>query len=176
MLSIADRKIRAFDSVESVTPTNAVFSPDGRWVAYTSTARQTLAESIYVQPFPPTGAKFEIPPVPGDNPHDPLWSRDGKELFYVPRVGGFNVVPVRTRPAVAFGNPTPIVRAFDIAPNTAPRTFDVTSDGRFVGLVAPDQAAAPIGQGLSTAGMAAPRRIEVVLNWQEELKQRVPAR
>jgi hypothetical protein len=62
------------------------------------------------------------------------------------------------------------------APNTAPRTFDVTSDGRFVGLVAPDQAAAPLGDGLSTAGMAAQRRIEVVLNWQEELKTRVPTK
>jgi Tol biopolymer transport system component len=175
MLSVVDGSTRPFDTVESSTPTNAVFSPDGRWVAYASTER-TAAERIYLQPVPPTGAKYEIPPIPGDNPHEPLWSPDGKELVYVPRVGGFNVVSIRTQPTVTFGNPTPVVRAFDIAPNTTPRTFDVTRDGRFVGLAALDQETTVNAAAPTTAGTAPQRRIEVVLNWFEELKARVPTK
>src|SRR5262249_15508786 len=35
---------------------------------------------IYVQPFPPTGAKYQLSASGG---FDPLWSPDGKELFYL---------------------------------------------------------------------------------------------
>ncbi len=58
----------------------SVFSPDGRWLAYQST--ETGEDEIFVQPFPPTGAKYQLPNVL-DN-HHPLWSPDGRELFYVP--------------------------------------------------------------------------------------------
>ena len=46
-------------SVHSSDPTNAVFSPDGRWVAYTSTERNRAM--IYVQPFPASGAQHQLP-------------------------------------------------------------------------------------------------------------------
>src|SRR5262249_5211185 len=65
MLSLADKKVRPFPNVQSAEPIGATFSPDGRWVAYTSngTAGNTPSPTrgVYVQPFPPTGALYQVP-------------------------------------------------------------------------------------------------------------------
>ena len=160
--SLRDRKATPFGDVHSSTPTGAVFSPDGRWVAYASTV-EGRTTTIFVQPFPATGAKYQVPMSGAGNQHQPLWSRDGKELFYNPRPGGFEVVSVTTSPTFVFGNPVAIRRPFPAAGPTLPRAYDITPDGRFVAAVAagPDATLTP--------------RIEMVLNWFEELKQRVPA-
>jgi serine/threonine protein kinase/Tol biopolymer transport system component len=56
------------------------FSPDGKWIAYASDESGT--NEVYVQPYPPTGAKLQVstdsPPYP-----QARWSSDGRELFYV---------------------------------------------------------------------------------------------
>src|SRR5262249_38940792 len=54
------------------------FSPDGKWVAYQS--NESGRSEVYVQPFPGPGAKFQISTDGGANP---LWRRDGKELFFL---------------------------------------------------------------------------------------------
>ncbi|HEX8170280.1 MAG TPA: protein kinase [Thermoanaerobaculia bacterium] len=72
------------------------FSPDGRWVAYTSTESGT--HEVYVQPFPPTGAKWQVSVGGGEQPR---WRRDGKELYYL--------APDRTLMAVSI----PVMGAFD---------------------------------------------------------------
>jgi len=54
------------------------FSPDGKWVAYSSNEAGKF--EIFVQPFPPTGAKWQVSTSGG---FQPQWRRDGKELFYV---------------------------------------------------------------------------------------------
>jgi eukaryotic-like serine/threonine-protein kinase len=53
-------------------------APDGRWLAYAS--NETNRFEVFVQPFPTTGAKWQISQAGG---HQPQWSRDGRELFYV---------------------------------------------------------------------------------------------
>ena len=53
------------------------FSPDGRWLAYYSNESGDM--QVYVQPFPKTGAKHRVTQQLGLYP---LWSPDGKELFY----------------------------------------------------------------------------------------------
>jgi Tol biopolymer transport system component len=58
--------------------THARFSPDVRWVAYASD--ESGRSEVYVQSFPATGGKWQISSGGGDQP---LWRRDGKELFYV---------------------------------------------------------------------------------------------
>ena len=58
--------------------TSARFSPDGRWVAYSSTESGT--SEIYVQPFPGPGAKTRISTTGGRWPE---WGRDWRELFYL---------------------------------------------------------------------------------------------
>jgi Tol biopolymer transport system component len=55
-----------------------VFSPDGRWIAYQS--NETGIFEVYIQPFPPTGGKYQISRNGGAVP---LWRRDGKELFFL---------------------------------------------------------------------------------------------
>ncbi|MGI8782492.1 MAG: protein kinase domain-containing protein [Acidobacteriota bacterium] len=54
------------------------FSPDGKWIAYTS--NESAISEVYVQPFPPTGGKWLISTKGGDQP---AWRHDGKELFYL---------------------------------------------------------------------------------------------
>jgi len=57
---------------------HARFSPDGKWLAYRSPPGNSTGE-VYIQPFPATGAKWQISTAGGD---EPLWRGDGKELFY----------------------------------------------------------------------------------------------
>jgi serine/threonine-protein kinase len=100
-LALDDRKATPFGDVRSNQPIGAAFSPDGRWVAYASTV---LGDSgVFVQPFPPTGARYQIPKL--DRDYHPLWTSDGKELFYIPSSGRFAAVSVLMQPSFTFGNP-----------------------------------------------------------------------
>jgi Tol biopolymer transport system component len=165
--SLRDRKSLPFDSVQSGNPTAAVFSPDGHWIAYASshTRGANIPTAVFVQPFPGTGAKYEISAP--DRGHHPVWSPDGKKLFYVPGPTRFLSVAVNTAPSFTFSNPVAVPRVFGSANPITPRTFDIAPDGRIVGIVAGDPS--------SSSGSAA-QEIRVVLNWSEELKQRVPTR
>ena len=60
--SLLDKKATQFGDVQSQSPINAAFSPDGRWVAYTVT--EGAVTGIYVQPFPATGAKYRCRKAP----------------------------------------------------------------------------------------------------------------
>ena len=124
------------------------------------------AGSLFVQPFPTTGATYPISKGTGFHP---TWSPDGKELFYTAGAGGgtFVGVSVTTRPTFTFGNPVLVPpRLFVGRGPESERNNDITLDGkRFLGVVAAGQSAAP----------AAPQ-IRVVLNWFEELKARVPTK
>ena len=82
--TLKDRKKTLFGDVNASTlPTNAVFSPSGRWVAYQIGQSGVTEGTLYVVPFPPTGTKHLIAQQGGR----PLWSRDGRELFYRPGGG-----------------------------------------------------------------------------------------
>ena len=97
----------------------------------------------------------------------PMWSPDGQELLFNSR-GQFSVVSVVTRPSFAVGNTTAL-RSAGAARERGPgfpRDSDILPDGnRVVGVVNPN-----ITESASAAV------INVVLNWTEELKQRVPTR
>src|SRR5262249_40608089 len=79
--SVREKRAVAFDAVRSqgIQP-NGTFSPDGRWVTYASGNPSDQTSGIYVQPFPPSGAKFLI--SVGTPVTNPFWSPDGKELYY----------------------------------------------------------------------------------------------
>jgi eukaryotic-like serine/threonine-protein kinase len=147
----------------------AVFSPDGRWVAYVF--HEVGTGAVYVQPFPATGAKYQISKGVG---HSPLWSPDGKEIFYVrgtatQSAGQLVVMSLTTEPTVAFGDPVEVPSGgLEVSGGlNMPRRFDIGSDGAIIGVV-------DSGQTPSAASAAA--RIEIVLNWTEELKARVPTK
>jgi Tol biopolymer transport system component len=169
--SAKDRTSRPFGAVRSSRqPTNAAFSPNGAWVAYQS--NETGTPAVYVQPFPATGARFLASvEKPGDDPHHPLWSRDGKELFYVAGPNRFVATSVMERSGLTFSNPVPIQignwRNTFGGPSTI-RNYDVSLDGtHFVGVISP---------GATNADPAPSPQAHVVLNWFEELRQRMPAR
>jgi hypothetical protein len=126
---------------------------------------------IFVQHFPLNGTKYQLSTEnSGGGGFDPLWSPDGKELFYVSTAGNTSIVAieVRTSPSFTFGKPTSIpIGGLEFL--TGQRNYDITHDGRQ--FVAALEAGGPqAGSG----GRAARRQINVVLNWFEELKQRIP--
>ncbi|MDA1092545.1 MAG: protein kinase [Acidobacteria bacterium] len=161
--SLADKKAEPFGDVRSTSPLNAEFSPDGRWVAYT--LRTLSGANVYVEPFPATGAKYQITTVNG---HHPLWLPGGTGLSY--RVGTSEqvVVGVSTMPSFSFGNPTDA--AAEGLPQTlgvSARNYDLTRDGEAF------LAVAPVVE--NQADGAQTPEIQIVQNWVEELKRLVPA-
>lgn len=162
MLSVKGRQAAPFGDVTSIPfPTGAVFSPDGRWVAYQAGDGQTGEAITYVQPFPPTGTKYQI--ARGGRP---LWSPDGTRLYFVPGPGRFMATTVTAaNEAFAFTAPELVPRRFGLAPPGTPRTFDFVPNGRMIGINTPVE-----------SGSAAASQIHVVQNWFEELKAKVPVR
>jgi len=165
-LSLADRKTAPFGDAQSSDPTGAVFSPDGRWIAYSGGARPS-AHYIYVQPYPATGERNQIS-IEADDGHHPLWSSDGKELFFV-GPGRFVGVNITTKPTFVVGTPVAIPRGFTEG-NAASfvRSYDVSPDReRFIGVV--------VASDPARSETSAGPQLDVVLNWSQELKQKVPA-
>ena len=156
VLRMNDRKAEPFlrTPFDESTPQ---FSPDGRWLAYISDESGRL--EIYVQPYPGPGGKWQISTEGGA---EPLWNRNGRELFY--RSGSkLMAVDIATQPTFASGKPRMLFEGqYPPAPGTADN-FDVSSDGQRFLMIKPNE-----------AGEAAPTQINVVLNWFEELKQKVP--
>ena len=169
--SLQDKKAATFGDVKSSALTSAMFSPDGRWVAYefytgsADLAVVSAGDGIFVQPFPTTGAKYQISSGTGIHP---LWSLDGRELMYAPRSSAaLTAVSVTTQPAFALGNPQSVPRGgLVVGGPQLPRRYDMMRDGRLLGI-------APVSQ---TQSVAVTPEIEVVLNWFEELKSRVPTK
>ena len=56
----------------------AAFSPDGKWVAFSSTVSGQI--EVYVSPFPSTGQRWR---VSADGGSQARWRRDGSEIFYL---------------------------------------------------------------------------------------------
>jgi serine/threonine-protein kinase len=169
MLSLKDKQATRFGAVESpiTALTGAVFSPDGRWVAYASREGRT-SSAVYVEPYPPTGAKYQISRN-ADDGHHPMWSPDGAELLFSPGpVPRLDAVRVTMQPSFTFGEATPVPRPFQSASPSFERPYDISRDGqRFLGLIDAAQ---------MRAGAPAGPQIQVVLNWHEELKRLVPTK
>jgi eukaryotic-like serine/threonine-protein kinase len=130
-----------------------VFSPDGHWMAYES--NETKRMEIYVQPFPGPGGKWQISTEGGGRPE---WSHDGKEIFY--RSGNkLMAVPVETKPSFSAGKPE---RLFEDNYFFSGHYYDVMPDGKHFVFIQNAPHSVKVTQ------------INVVLNWLEELKRRVP--
>ena len=137
------------------------FSPDGRWLAYFS--NESVTTQVYVQPFPKTGAKHRVTQQGGTHP---LWSPDGSELFY--RKGPLLMgIDIATEPAFSFGTEQALgMRGFLYAFGPT-RPYDITPDGQRFLMIFPADLADSVTETPA-------EQINVVLNWFEELKERVP--
>jgi serine/threonine protein kinase/Tol biopolymer transport system component len=130
-------------------------SPDGRWIAFVSA--ESGRNEIYVGRFPGGGEKVTISTGGGN---EPVWSRNGKELFY--RSGdAMMAVDVATGPVFNAGKPRRLFeKHFEPSLALWP-AYDVSSDGqRFLMVKRLDQDDPPT-------------QINVVTNWFDELKRAV---
>ncbi|HEY4579593.1 MAG TPA: hypothetical protein VIG89_01040, partial [Candidatus Acidoferrales bacterium] len=136
------------------------FSPDGRWLAYQS--NESGNNEVYVRPFPGTGGKWQISTGGG---YMPKWSRNGKELFY--RTTDSKImVATYTASGDSFRADKPqLWSPGQFAPfGGGVGNFDLHPDGkRFAVLKSQGTEQAP-----------AVNKVNIVLNWFEELKRRVP--
>ncbi len=148
---------------ESYIEAWAEISPDGRWMAYQSDV--SGKPEVYVRPFPDVNkGKSTVSTTSGTFP---LWSPDGRELFY--RNGdAVMAVKVETDPAFKPGKPEVLFQGKYVQ-LTNRATWAIGRDGRFLMMKAVESAGkAPAAES--------PRKIHVVLNWLEELKPRVPTK
>jgi serine/threonine-protein kinase len=140
-------------------------SPDGRYVAYVSD--ESGKEEIYVRSFPDmNGGKWQVSSSGG---HTPLWSPDGQELFY--RSGDATLaVEVETGPAFKRGNSEILFQGTYLSDTSLLFTmtpWDIHPDDEKFLMIKP-----PAGSG--QPGTPALTKTIIVLNWFEELKERVP--
>jgi Tol biopolymer transport system component len=105
------------------------FSPDGRWIAYTST--ETGRDEVYVAPFPSTGGKWQVSLVGGSWPR---WRGDGREIFFQNAEGMMMVATVD-----GSGTAFVVVAAQPLFPSlmrtagwvgSTSYNYDVTADGQ----------------------------------------------
>jgi serine/threonine-protein kinase len=132
-------------------------SPDGRYIAYSS--NESGKQEVYVRPFPDvdSGGRWQVSTDGGENP---LWSPDGRELFYR-NEDAVMVVSVIKDPTFSLETPKILFRGRYFSPGTTVGTsWDISPDGkRFLMTKINESTGSTI------------QRINIVLNWLEELKQ-----
>jgi serine/threonine-protein kinase len=133
-----------------------MLSPDGQWLAYTSD--ETGRREVYVQPYPGPGGKRQISNQGGT---EPMWNPNGKELFYR---NGDKMMAVILQPGEELKPDKPVLLfqgAYELDTDDQSSNYDVSKDGRHFVMI-------------RRAEESAPLRINVVLNWFDELRRLVP--
>jgi hypothetical protein len=132
---------------DGFTERDARVSPDGRWIAYVSNESGVFEVSVRSLSGPPQ--RVVVSSGGGDQP---VWRRDGAELFFVTPEGRLHVVSVRVKdgrllPGTAVGLNVP-----PLGPRHWGTIYDVSPDGTRIHLT-------------QATGEQAPREINVVLGW-----------
>lgn len=137
------------------------FSPDGRWMAYVSD--ESGRPEVYVRPFPGPGGRWQISTGSGGNP---IWSRDGKQLFYTStNRQDYWVVEVRMEGSFFAGKPRLLFTSKQFVLGTPSHTWDISLDGiHFLMAKFGDRPPRPVTEMI------------LVQDWFEELKRLAPAK
>jgi len=130
------------------------FSPDGRWLAFASD--ESGVDQIYVQPLPGPGPPIQASP---DGGREPVWSRDGTELFYR-HAGRMMALPVTLGASFVAGPPIELFEDRYATEYKGRSNYDVGPDGRF--LMVEQEGSEAVG-------------LDIVLDWFDELERLVPA-
>jgi len=125
------------------------FSPDGRWLAFAS--NESGVDQVYVQAYPGPGPPMQIST---DGGREPVWSRDGTELFYR-HTDRMMAVPVREEGSFVAGRPIELFEGPFASEYKGKSNYDVAPDGRFL-MVQVEEGSEPV-------------RLDVILNWFDEL-------
>jgi len=159
-LSLRDRVVRPLAGMTSRNPFAMSLSPDGKWIAYAMQDMQAPRATLFVQPYPLSGAPYQIA-----NGIHPFWMNGGRRLGY-DVISQLSYVDVTPGPRFAFGPPHEFTHPRLVTGGAGiGRNFDGAGDV-IIGLV--DQSA---GAGTRPT----PVQLNLVLNWFTELNARVPA-
>jgi serine/threonine-protein kinase len=138
------------------------FSPDGKWLAYTS--NESGRDEVYVRPFPRTEGAARLISVNGGS--GPVWAPDGLTLYYRGASGELMAVSTTLTPGFTAARPRALFRyagLFRMSGTAA--AYDIHPDGqRFI---------------MVTEGEGPPNeraQVNVVLNWFDEVRRVVPSR
>ena len=124
-------------------------SPDGRWLAYVS--NESGRYQVYVGPLQGDGDRVQVSTGSGT---EPVWSRNGRELYYVTDQNGIMAVSVSTTPSFRVLNRKPLFTLPDMQVASPHANYDVDPSGRFAIVLRP------------AAGS-----VVVALNWVSELER-----
>jgi Tol biopolymer transport system component len=133
---------------------NGQFSPDGKWVAYSS--NETGSWEVYISPFPSGTSKWQV----SRGGSEPRWRRDGKELFYLSAEGKMMAVPVKLGTSFESGAPVTLFQTHMRQSISAQDVFsyDVSADGqKFL-----------VNTKVDTSNSAP---LSVILNWAAEMEK-----
>jgi Tol biopolymer transport system component/tRNA A-37 threonylcarbamoyl transferase component Bud32 len=138
---------------QKLNTSDAMFSPDGHWVAYSS--QESGRNEIFVTQFPEARGKWQISASGG---RQPRWRRDGKAIFFWATDQNFMEAEVETKGGqFQVGAVRPLFKvAMPLSPFGSP-TYDVTPDGqRFI---------------VNTANSTGDQPLTVVTNWTARVKK-----
>lgn len=132
----------------------ARFSPDGRWIAYSSD--ESGQPEVYVQPYPTTGAKWQVSNGGG---REPSWRRDGRELFYLSADRRLMAVPLAVARGFSADGAIELFRVPADAPRENRISYAPTADGQrfLVNVAARDPIRRPLFE------------TEIIVNWMATL-------
>jgi serine/threonine protein kinase len=132
--------------------TSAKLSPNGRWLAYVSD--ETNRNEVYLQTFPKPGGEIHVSNAGGIRP---LWSRDGKELYYVSPDQKLMSVELKATGDSVQPGAAKVLFPVRMPGSAGGFVYDVSKDGRFI-IPTPAQSAAAVP-------------FTVIVNWTADLKK-----
>jgi serine/threonine protein kinase len=158
LLDMQNRRVTPFLNSRSIER-YPVFSPDGRWLAYSSD--ESGREEVYVRPFPNPDGKWKLSLEGGT---EPLWARNGKQLFYRRHDQAWEV-DVRTDTGFIPGTPHLLFEQAGYRMSDPIRSWDISPDGqRFLMVKLEERKPQPVTEMI------------LVQNWLEELKRLCPTK